>query len=176
MRPSGKGLYAAGWINAGVHEPHPQYTSSWCDAVTVLFYQSWGDNLLRVLHWVEGCLGALCIILQLCNSKSGDSAHHPPPERVAVCTQCGLISKLATALLSLKYSHFFSLLKMPLKLCCFGFRLFFKKIYFIYLFLAVLGLHCCARAFSNCGERGLLFVAVCRLLILVASLVEEHGL
>ena len=31
---------------------------------------------------------------------------------------------------------------------------------FIYLFLAVLGLHCCARAFSSCGERGLLFVAV----------------
>ena len=25
---------------------------------------------------------------------------------------------------------------------------------FIYLFLAALGLHCCARAFSSCGERG----------------------
>ena len=32
------------------------------------------------------------------------------------------------------------------------------------------------RAFSGCGERGLLFVAVCRLLIAVASLVAEHGL
>ena len=31
---------------------------------------------------------------------------------------------------------------------------------FIYLFLAALGLHCCTRAFSSCGERGLLFVAV----------------
>ena len=31
-------------------------------------------------------------------------------------------------------------------------------------------------AFSSCGERGLLFVAVCRLLIAVASLVVEHGL
>ena len=41
---------------------------------------------------------------------------------------------------------------------------------FIYLFLAVLGLHCCVRAFSSCGERGLLFVAVCGLLIVVASL------
>ena len=46
---------------------------------------------------------------------------------------------------------------------------------FIYLFLAVLGLRCCARAFSSCGERGLLFVAVRGLLIAVASLVAEHG-
>ena len=47
---------------------------------------------------------------------------------------------------------------------------------FIILFLAALGLRCCARAFSSCGEQGLLFVAVCRLLIAVASLVVEHGL
>ena len=38
---------------------------------------------------------------------------------------------------------------------------FLKKfIYFIYLFLAVFGLRCCARAFSSCGEWGLLLVAV----------------
>ena len=47
---------------------------------------------------------------------------------------------------------------------------------FIYLFLAALGLRCCAWAFSGCGERGLLFVAVGGLLIAVASLVVEHGL
>ena len=47
---------------------------------------------------------------------------------------------------------------------------------FIYLFLAVLGLRCCTRAFSSCGERGLLFVAVHGLLIAVASLVAEHRL
>ena len=47
---------------------------------------------------------------------------------------------------------------------------------FIYLFLAALGLRCCAQAFSSCGERGLLFVAVCGLLIAVASLIVEHGL
>ena len=51
---------------------------------------------------------------------------------------------------------------------------FLKK--FIYLFLAVLGLRCCAWAFSSCGEWGLLFVAVRGLLIEVASLVAEHGL
>ena len=48
---------------------------------------------------------------------------------------------------------------------------------FIYLFILVaLGLSCCAQAFSSCGEWGLLFAAVRRLLIVVASLVAEHGL
>ena len=47
---------------------------------------------------------------------------------------------------------------------------------FIYLYLAVLGLHCCTRAFSSCGEQGLLFVVVRGLLIAVAFLVAEHGL
>ena len=49
-------------------------------------------------------------------------------------------------------------------------------IYFIYLFLAALGLRRCAQAFSSCGERGLLFVMVCGLLIAVASLVAEYRL
>ena len=53
---------------------------------------------------------------------------------------------------------------------------FFYKLIFIYLFLAPLGLCCCARAFSSCGEWGLLFIAVRGLLIAVASLVAEHGL
>ena len=51
-----------------------------------------------------------------------------------------------------------------------------KFIYFIYLFLAVLGLCYCTRAFSSCGEWGLPFVAVRGLLIAVASLVVEHRL
>ena len=46
----------------------------------------------------------------------------------------------------------------------------FKINLFIYLFLAALGLRCCAWAFSGCGERGLLFLAVRGLLIAVASL------
>ena len=54
---------------------------------------------------------------------------------------------------------------------------FFNKFYlFIYLFLAVLGLRCCKRAFSSCSEQGLLFIAVHRLLIVVASLVAELGI
>ena len=35
--------------------------------------------------------------------------------------------------------------------------------------MAALGLCCCARAFSSCGEQGLLFVEAHRLLIAVAS-------
>ena len=47
---------------------------------------------------------------------------------------------------------------------------------FIYLFLAVLGLCFCARAFSSCSKRGPLFIAVCRPLTIAASLVAEHRL
>ena len=46
----------------------------------------------------------------------------------------------------------------------------------IYTFMAALGVRCCSRAFSSCGELGLLFIAVHRLLIEVASLVMEHRL
>ena len=45
----------------------------------------------------------------------------------------------------------------------------------VYLFLALLGLHCC-RLFSGCGEQGLLSVVVRRLLIVVASFIAEHRL
>ena len=56
-----------------------------------------------------------------------------------------------------------------------NFKVFFLFLKF-YLSLAVSGLRCCTQAFSTCGERGLLFVAVRGLLIVVASLVVEHGL
>ena len=57
-----------------------------------------------------------------------------------------------------------------LKVFCFCFVLF------CFVFLTTLGLHCCAQAFSSCGKRGLLFVVVRRLLIVVTSLVAEPGL
>ena len=47
---------------------------------------------------------------------------------------------------------------------------------FIYLFLAVLGLRFCSRAFSSCGKQGPLFIAVRGPLIIAASLVAEHRL
>ena len=42
--------------------------------------------------------------------------------------------------------------------------------------MAVLGLRFCARAFSSCGKRGPLFIAVRRPLTITASLVAEHRL
>ena len=42
--------------------------------------------------------------------------------------------------------------------------------------MAVLGLRFCARAFSNCGKRGPLFIAVRGPLTIAASLVVEHRL
>ena len=42
--------------------------------------------------------------------------------------------------------------------------------------MAVLGLHCCVRAFSSWGKWELFLIAVCGLHIVVASAVAEHGL
>ena len=42
--------------------------------------------------------------------------------------------------------------------------------------MAVLGLRFCARAFSSCGKRGTLFIAVRGPLTIAASLVAEHRL
>ena len=42
--------------------------------------------------------------------------------------------------------------------------------------MAVLGLHFCARAFSSCGKRGPLFIAVRGPLTIAASLVAEYRL
>ena len=42
--------------------------------------------------------------------------------------------------------------------------------------MAVLGLRFCARAFSSCRKRGLLFIAVRGPLTIAASLVAEHRL
>ena len=42
--------------------------------------------------------------------------------------------------------------------------------------MAVLGLRFCARAFSSCGKRGPLFIAVRGPLTIVTSLVAEHRL
>ena len=48
------------------------------------------------------------------------------------------------------------------------------SLFYFYL-LAVLGLCCCTGAFFSCGEHGLFFAAVCRLLVMVA-LLEQIGL
>ena len=97
--------------------------------------------------------------------------------------------------LSVSWSFIVSLSIVPLSLCLsdnqtptckesrnktdldFFFLIFFKFIiYLLFLFLAVLGLRLCARAFSSCGKRGPLFIAVRGPLTIAASLVAEHRL
>ena len=51
-----------------------------------------------------------------------------------------------------------------------------KRLLFIYLFMAVLGLSFCLRAFSGCGKWGPLLIAVRGPLTIVASPVAEHRL
>ena len=51
-----------------------------------------------------------------------------------------------------------------------GFLNTYLKNFFIYWFLAVLGLLCCRQAFSSCDNQGLLFLVVHKLHIMVASL------
>ena len=53
---------------------------------------------------------------------------------------------------------------------------FFFFLIFIYLSMAALGLHFCARAFSSCGKQGPLLIAVRGPLTIAASPVAEHRL
>ena len=59
-------------------------------------------------------------------------------------------------------------------LLCFGWYILF--IYLFILYMAVLGLRFCARAFSSCGKWGPLLIAVRRPLTVAASPVAEHRL
>ena len=57
-------------------------------------------------------------------------------------------------------SRFFSGYRLSLRLMTQQIQ-WYSKLFlnlFIYLFLAVLGLHCCMQAFSSCGEQRLLFL------------------
>ena len=55
-------------------------------------------------------------------------------------------------------------------------QIYFKYLWFFVFFMAVLGLRFCVRAFSSCGKRGPLFIAVYGPLTIAASLVVEHRL
>ena len=72
-------------------------------------------------------------------------------------------------------NKFWLLLPLLLSLLLFFLIFFFKGVgLFIYLFLVVLGLHSCVRAFSSCSKWGPLFITVRRPLTIAASLVVEH--
>ena len=68
------------------------------------------------------------------------------------CTFFCSLLKPASVILSVTEKIIFLLLLFSYFFCFFS----FLKNNFIYLFLTVLGLCCCAQAFSSCGEWGLL--------------------
>ena len=51
-----------------------------------------------------------------------------------------------------------------------------KNFFFLFFLFGCVGSSSLAGLFSSCGEQGLLFVAVCGLLTVVASLVAEQEL
>ena len=78
------------------------------------------------------------------------------------------------------WSSISCLFPVLLALCCLSDALWGTVFYFwcgpicfVYLLLAVLGLHCCAGFFSSCGTQGLLKAAA---LAVVPPLVAEHRL
>ena len=83
--------------------------------------------------------------------------------------------------MSQQMTQFYSFLwlsNIPLYICTTT-SFFFKKesfFFFNYLFLAVLGLRFCVRAFSSCGKWGPLFIAVRGTFTVAASLVAGHRL
>ena len=81
----------------------------------------------------------------------------------------------STSLQITQFHFFLWLSNSPLYICATSF-FFFKWDLFIYLFMAVLGLRFCARAFCSCGKRGPLFITVRGPLTIAASLVAEHRL
>ena len=64
-------------------------------------------------------------------------------------------------------------MNVPSKQPFFQSEAFLSFLRFIYLFLVMLSLPCCSRAFSSGGKQGLLFVAALGPLIFVASLAAE---
>ena len=86
---------------------------------------------------------------------------------------CKTAKRFSDDLGSFKFRHFPHWL---VYFCVCMLLLIFFLSFKIYLFVAVLCLHCYTWAFSNCGEWGLLFVDVCGLLIAAASLVADHRL
>ena len=89
-----------------------------------------------------------------------------------ICFDSALIFVLSFRV-ELNFIHFDPYLK---SFFFFVLNVFFKFYLFICLFMAVLGLRFCARAFSSCGKWGPLFITVRGPLTIVASLVAEHRL
>ena len=101
-----------------------------------------------------------------------DFSSYPPPDYVPL--SWAERTQHITVAMSQRTLSILNFLAVCLNMLLF---FFFKFIYLlINLFLAVLGLRFCARAFSSCGEWGPLFIAVRGPLTIVPFLVAEHRL
>ena len=127
------------------------------------------------LSCMKKCISLKARVPQFKDSslRAAQRSQDPQKEQQVYITGCNVCSLKDTRI---NQPHLLNMLFSLLSIYSQILFFFNKFIYLIYLFLAALGFRCCARAFSSCSERGLLFVAVCRLLIAVASLVAEHRL
>ena len=109
--------------------------------------------------------------LPLCNSVT--LANHLIHQNLCflICTFRSMENKRKSFMMYRKNLKLSVLLQMQSQTL----SLFYLFIYYYY-FLVVLGLRFCARAFSSCGERGPLFIAVRGPLTVAASLVADHKL
>ena len=92
---------------------------------------------------------------------------------------CFMISQISSFLIynKLHYDGISYVLFFPKDFIMLNFLFFFYFLFlFLNLFMAVLGLRFCVRAFSSCGKLGPLFITMRGPLIIAASLVAEHRL
>ena len=112
------------------------------------------ENRLTCVHELMHLVVIILYIIHLSVYISGESPekHHQQEGDVCVC-----ISQSMHA-----HVHTYVYIQTPV---------FVHPVSFFSVSV-VLGLHCCVGAFSSGGEQGLLFVVVCELLIVLASLVK----
>ena len=131
----------------------------------------WYLSLSNLLHLVWSSLGP-SMLLQMALFHSFLWLSHIP---LYICTTSSLsvhqdrlfFLKMEKRFLSDDFSSLFSIVLI---------LFFLINLFYLFLFVAALGLRCCAQAFSSCSERGPLFVAVRGLLAAVAPPAAKHGL
>ena len=154
-----------------------------------LFFQSMGRRILSLKTsgpaspMTANWQGVYFIHLGLVASKKRDESENRRSLPISSWWNQSFVLVPELPPLSSRLKHHWILLIHFCCCCCclqethFIFFFNLKKFFFsIYLFMAVLGLRFCARAFSSCGKRGPLFITVRRPLTIAASLVAEHRL
>ena len=123
--------------------------------------------------WQEQGGPLFCPKRTACDGPGGLCGLCAPPaapcEPGSVRASLGCLRTCQRALISLSWT-WLNWMALP------GILLLLFYYYYFFKFLAALGLHCCAWAFSSCGEQGLLFLAVRGHLTAVASRCRARAL